>query len=70
MSQREVYEFLKKNKDNWFTLKEIAEGLGINSKTTPINVSLRKLRYSGLIQFKNRESRQGYIYKCKMIQNE
>jgi len=53
MGQYEIYNFLLKNKGKWFTTKELAEKLGLN--TTTISYNIRQL-----LKWKLVESRLGY----------
>lgn len=41
MGQAEVLEFLKKNRPNWFTTRQISENTGVNQNT--VNMNLRRL---------------------------
>ena len=61
MSQSEVFEFLKKNPDTWFSIKEILKNMNIGLTSSSEN--LRRLRRSGYIIFKRKG--KGYVYKYK-----
>ena len=61
MGQQEVYDFLKKNKGNWFTSKEIAEGLVVSIGSVTNN--LKKLRKSDSVKFKQEGKRFKYLFK-------
>jgi len=61
MGQQEVYSFLKDNKGKWFTSREIAEKLDISIGS--VTMSLKKLRKTNIIKFKNTGIRNTYKYK-------
>ncbi len=69
MGQSDILEFLKKNKDKWFTSKEISELMGCGHSS--IYQLLKKLRRSGLILFRQVEfnystrEKEHYVYKYK-----
>lgn len=70
MSQRIIFDILKKYPDKWFKPKEIANEIDPNNKTQTLlnNISkgLTKLRLSGLIEFRFYNPRQReYKYKKK-----
>jgi hypothetical protein len=50
MGQQEVYNFLKDHPEEWFTSKEISEGIDISIGST--TVCLKKLRENNEVQFK------------------
>jgi len=50
MGQQEVFSFLKKNRNKWFTTKQIIKGLKASAGS--VTTSLKKLRDSGQINFK------------------
>lgn len=50
MGQQEVYSFLLKNKNKWFTSKEIANNL--DSSISSVTTALKKLRKTEYIKFK------------------
>ncbi|PIN81407.1 hypothetical protein COV13_01145 [Candidatus Woesearchaeota archaeon CG10_big_fil_rev_8_21_14_0_10_32_9] len=61
MGQQEVYDFLCKNKNKWFTSKEISEALGVSIGS--VTMSLKKLRKTNIIKYKNTGKRNTYSYK-------
>ena len=61
MGQQEVYDFLKKNKNTWYTSREISEALGVSIGS--VTMSLKKLRKTNIIKFKNTGKRNTYTYK-------
>ncbi len=61
MGQQEVYDFLTKNKGKWFTSREISEKLGVSIGS--VTMSLKKLRKTNLIKYKNTGKRNTYEYK-------
>lgn len=63
MGQQEVYDFLKENQKGWFNSKEISKKQKV-SVGSVIN-SLKKLRNSGAISFKEAGYRNRYMYKYK-----
>ena len=61
MGQQEVYDFLKKNKDTWFSSKEIAEKL--EASVGSVTTTLAKLRKQKDIKFKRSlKKRNMYFY--------
>ena len=48
MSQEEVYKFLKKNKNKWFTTKELRKKLKIGC----VSANLKKLKKYGEIRMR------------------
>lgn len=60
MGQQEVYDFLKKNSGKWYTSREISEKLGISIGS--VTMSLKKLRKSKIVKFKNTGKKNTYIY--------
>ena len=50
MGQQEVFTFLKKNRNNWFTSRQIADKL--KASYGSVSVSLMILRQSEQIKFK------------------
>lgn len=60
MGQQEVYDFLKKNKGSWFTSRQISEKLGVSIGS--VTMSLKKLRKTNLIKYKNTGKRNTYQY--------
>ena len=68
MSQEQIVKFLEQNPDNWFTYRDIANKADVSLNS--INVSLRKLRSWGLINYKEikgRYRRYEYQAKCQDI---
>ena len=55
MGQQEVFTFLKKNRNKWFTSRQIADKLKVSFGS--VSVSIMKLRQSGQIKFKNSKLR-------------
>lgn len=66
MSQRDVQEFLEKNKGKWFTARQISERLGISNGSCTENI--RRLIKSRLI--KRREVAKRYCYEYSYGKNE
>ncbi|MGM5483488.1 MAG: winged helix-turn-helix domain-containing protein [Nanobdellota archaeon] len=60
MGQQEVYEFLKKNPDKWFTSREISENLNVSIGSVTMN--LKKLRKSKLIAYRNTGKKNMFQY--------
>jgi DNA-binding transcriptional regulator GbsR (MarR family) len=63
MGQQEVYNFLKEKKGRWFTSKEISKETGVSIGS--VTMSLKKLRKSQLIKYKNTGKRNEYHYMYK-----
>ena len=63
MGQQEVYDFLKENKHEWFTSKEITKQLNISLGS--VTMSLKKLRQSGILHHKFTGERNSYQYRFK-----
>jgi len=64
MGQYEILNFLKKNKKEWFTVRELSNALKVN--TGSINSSLSGLRRTTYILYREQENecvRFGYEYK-------
>jgi DNA-binding transcriptional regulator GbsR (MarR family) len=61
MGQQEVYDFLCKNKNTWFTSKEISEALNVSIGS--VTMSLKKLRKTNIIKYKVTGKRNTYSYK-------
>ena len=61
MGQQEVYDFLVKNKGKWFTSREISERLGVSIGS--VTMSLKKLRKTNIIKYRNTGKRNTYQYK-------
>ncbi len=55
MGQQEVFTFLKKNSNKWFTSRQIADKL--KASYGSVSVSMMKLRQSEQIKFKNNKQR-------------
>ena len=55
MGQQEVFTFLKKNRDKWFTSRQIADKLKVSYGS--VSVSLMILRQSEQIKFKKNKLR-------------
>ncbi|MCH8004293.1 MAG: hypothetical protein IH934_06725 [Nanoarchaeota archaeon] len=55
MGQQEVFTFLKKNRNKWFTSRQIADKL--RASYGSVSVSIMKLRQSGQITFKKSKLR-------------
>lgn len=60
MGQQEVYDFLCKNKDKWLTSRQIADTLKISIGS--VTMSLKKLRKTQIIRYKNTGKRNTFIY--------
>lgn len=63
MGQQEVYDFLIKNKKDWFTSKEISEQ--INASIGSVTMSLKKLRKANLVKYKTAGKRNTYSYQIQ-----
>ena len=67
MGQQEVYTFLKLNRYEWFTSRDISGR--INISVGSVTVCLKKLRENDEVQFKQmgkqRGKRSQYLYKFK-----
>ena len=67
MGQQEVYDFLKKHRNEWFTSKEIASLL--KASLGSVTSCLKKLRESYAITFKygnmSGSGKNAYIYKFR-----
>ena len=61
MGQQEVYDFLCKHKNAWYTSREISSKLGVSIGS--VTMSLKKLRKTNLIKYKNTGKRNTYEYK-------
>lgn len=61
MGQQEVYDFLKKNKNKWFTSRDISEALNVSIGS--VTMSLKKLRKTNIIKYKNSGKRNTFRYK-------
>jgi predicted transcriptional regulator len=71
MGQQEVYDFLKRFQNQWFTSKEIAKELDLSMGSVTSN--LKKLRKSQSIAFqlqsKNGKRNYIYCYKVNRVKN-
>ncbi|MBT4540247.1 MAG: helix-turn-helix domain-containing protein [Candidatus Woesearchaeota archaeon] len=63
MGQQEVYNFLKANKGKWFTSKQISQN--INVSIGSVTMSLKKLRKSQLVKYRNTGKRNEFQYMYK-----
>ena len=63
MGQQEVYNFLKANKGKWFTSKQIS--LNIKVSIGSVTMSLKKLRKSQLVKYRNTGKRNEFQYMYK-----
>ena len=62
MGQQEVYDFLKRNKNKWWTSKEIATQL--EASVGSVTTTLTKLRRQRVVRFKNSRIKTNmYLYK-------
>lgn len=67
MGQQEVYDFLKAHPVDWFTSKEISDGINISLGS--VTVCLKKLRKNNEVQFKaignksGKRTQYSYCYK-------
>ena len=61
MGQQEVYTFLLENEGNWFTSREISDKLGVSIGS--VTMSLKKLRKTNIIKYKNTGKRNTFKYK-------
>ena len=64
MGQQEVYQFLRKNKDKWFTSKEIS--LELDRSRGSVQASLRKLYNREDILMKRKKGNRIW-YSAKII---
>ena len=55
MGQQEVFTFLEKNRNKWFTSRQIADKLKVSFGS--VSVSIMKLRQSEQIKFKKNKLR-------------
>ena len=70
MGQQEVFTFLEKNRNKWFTSRQIADKL--KTSYGSVSVSIMKLRQSGQIKFNKNKLRtkthgrvEVFIYRYK-----
>jgi Mn-dependent DtxR family transcriptional regulator len=61
MGQQEVYDFLCKNKGAWYTSRDISQKLNVSIGS--VTMSLKKLRKTNLIKYKNTGKRNTYEYR-------
>jgi hypothetical protein len=60
IGQQEVYDFLTQHKGKWFTSRDISEQLKVSIGS--VTMSLKKLRKTNLIKYKNTGIRNTFIY--------
>jgi predicted transcriptional regulator len=65
MGQQEVYDFLMRNPDHWYTSKQISEQLAVSIGS--VTMSLKKLRKTNIIKYRNTGKRNTFQY---MVQSE
>jgi len=63
MGQQEVSDFLKENRQKWFSSKEIATSLAVSTGSVINNLS--KLRKSGNVNYKESNRTNQFLYKYK-----
>ena len=67
MGQQEVYNFLKAHRNEWFTSRDISNGINISAGS--VTVCLKKLREKNEVLYmyvgKKRGKRNQYAYKFK-----
>lgn len=65
MGQWPVYEFLKENKGEWFTIRQISEHLGVSSGSAANGA--KKLREAGFVEFRKLKqgSKDFFAYRFK-----
>lgn len=67
MGQQEVCNFLKEHPDDWFTTRDISDGINISIGS--VTVCLKKLREKSEVQYKpagkRYRRRKQYSYKFK-----
>ena len=61
MGQEEIVSFLGENKGKWFTSREISSKLGVSIGS--VTMSLKKLRKTNIIKYKNTGKRNTFMYK-------
>lgn len=61
MGQQEVYDFLCDNTGKWYTSRDISDELGVSIGS--VTMSLKKLRKTNLIKYKNTGKRNTYWYR-------
>jgi DNA-binding transcriptional regulator GbsR (MarR family) len=65
MGQQEVYDYLVKHAGKWFTSREIADALQISIGS--VTMSLKKLRKTNIIDFKNTGLRNTFKYSVARL---
>ncbi len=60
IGQQEVYDFLTQHKGKWFTSRDISEQLRVSIGS--VTMSLKKLRKTNLLKYKNTGVRNTFIY--------
>ncbi len=68
MGQQEVFSFLESNKGNWFTSRDISEQLDVSIGS--VTMSLKKLRNTNMIKFKNSGKRNTFQYCVEAEETE
>lgn len=63
MGQQEVYNFLKRDKNEWFLSKEISKKLGVSIGS--VTNCLKKLRENKAINFKGTNRKNQFKYRFK-----
>ena len=63
MGQQEVYSFLKRNRNKWFSSKEISKGLRVSLGS--VMTSLKRLRESRAIDFRDGKRKNQFEYRFK-----
>jgi len=66
MGQQEVYTFLRRHRNKWFSAKEIMNKLKLSQGS--VSMSLLKLRKGKIIDFKLEKEithREAYVYRFK-----
>ena len=65
MGQQEVYEFLAGHSGDWYSSRDISDELGVSIGS--VTMSLKKLRDSDMIEYKEVGKRNTYHY---MVEEE
>jgi len=63
MGQQEVYNFLKDNPKQWFTSKQISDAIHVSIGS--VTMSLKKLRKSQMVKYKQTGKRNEFQYMFK-----
>ena len=63
MGQQEVYDFLKRHKNKWFSSKEIFKGL--RTSIGSVTNCLKKLRKNRAIDFRETKRKNQFEYRFK-----